>query len=142
MIRKDPVTNLKALNEAYDYEKPSGFSRGMKVTTQSKETIYISGTASIDENGNSIHIGDFAAQTRRMYHNTKLLLESENFSWKDVVKTTIYIKNIYSNYDEFNRLRLEFFKSEGIEYYPASTCVSADLCRPELLIEMELIAMK
>ena len=60
---------------------------------------------------------------------------------KDVVKTTVYIKDIKKHYDEFNKLRLEFFKKEGIDVYPASVGVQATLCREELLIEMDAIAI-
>jgi enamine deaminase RidA (YjgF/YER057c/UK114 family) len=134
---KKQITNKEVLNEAYDYEKPSGFSRGLRIVN----TLYISGTASIDENGKSIHIGDFKKQTERTYYNIKKLLESEGATWKDVVKTTCYLKNMEKNYDEFNKIRLDFFKQEGIDIYPASVGIQATLCRPELLIEMDVIAI-
>ena len=140
MIKK-PITNLSVLNEAYNYEKPSGFSRGMRVEMNGATFLFISGTASIDENGNSIHIGDIAKQIERTYFNVKKLLESEGATLKDVVKTTVYIKDIKKHYDEFNKLRLEFFKKEGIDVYPASVGVQATLCREELLIEMDAIAI-
>lgn len=141
MINKRAITNLEVLNEAYCYEKPSGFSRGMRVELGDAVMLFISGTASIDENGQSIHIGDFQKQTERTYYNIKKLLESEGASWKDVVKTTVYIKEIDKYYDEFNKLRIKFFKDEGVDPYPASVGVQAVLCRPELLIEMDAIAI-
>lgn len=141
MINKRPITNLNVLNQAYCYEKPSGFSRGMRVDLGNEVMLFISGTASIDENGQSIHIGDFRKQTERAYYNIKKLLESEGASWKDVVKTTVYIKEIDKYYDEFNKIRIQFFNDEGVEPYPASVAVQAVLCRPELLIEMDAIAI-
>lgn len=140
MIKK-PITNLQVLNEAYCYEKPSGFSRGMKIELNGDTFLFISGTASIDESGNSVHINDFAKQTERTYYNIKNLLESEGATWKDVVKTTVYIKDIKKNYDEFNKLRIEFFKQENVYPYPASVAVQATLCRDELLIEMDAMAV-
>jgi len=141
MIDKRPITNLEVLNEAYNYPKPSGFSRGIRVDLGNAVMLFISGTASIDENGKSIHIGDFQKQTERVYFNIKKLLESEGATWKDVVKTTVYIKEIDKYYDEFNKIRINFFKDEGVDPYPASVGVQATLCRPELLIEMDAIAI-
>lgn len=141
MLEKKPITNLDVLNEAYHYPKPSGFSRGIRVDLGNFSMLFISGTASIDENGKSIHIGDFRKQTERTYYNIKKLLESEGATWKNVVKTTVYIKDIEQNYDEFNKIRIEFFEKEGVIPYPASVGVQATLCRPELLIEMDAIAI-
>ena len=140
MIKKT-ITNLTVLNEAYSYEKPSGFSRGMRVEMNGATFLFISGTASIDEAGESIYINDFAKQTERTYYNISKLLESEGATWKDVVKTTVYIKDINKNYDEFNKLRIDFFKQEGVHPYPASVGIQATLCREELLIEMDAIAI-
>ena len=64
MIKK-PISNLSALNEAYCYQKPSGFSRGMRVELGEATFLFISGTASIDESGNSVHIDDFYKTDRK-----------------------------------------------------------------------------
>ncbi len=49
-IEKRAITNLGVLNEAYDYAKPSSFSRGMRIDLNGRCSILlISGTASIDE---------------------------------------------------------------------------------------------
>ena len=85
-IRKRAITNHRALNEAYEYPRPSSFSRGMRVDLNGVVMLLISGTASIDENGQSVHMGDFRAQTRRTYANITALLESEGATWKDVVR--------------------------------------------------------
>lgn len=140
-IERKPVTNLDALCEAYDYDKPSAFSRGMKVKHGNVVTLYISGTASVDEKGESVHIGDLEAQMDRMYHNVTLLLESDGADWHDVVRTTYYLRDIDRDYEEFNVCRCDFYRKVGLAYPPASTGVEARLCRPELLVEMEAIAM-
>jgi enamine deaminase RidA (YjgF/YER057c/UK114 family) len=113
----------------------------MKVEMGDATFLFISGTASIDENGVSIHIDDFEKQTMRTYENIKRLLATEGATWKDVIKTTVYIKEIDKNYDEFNRLRIKFFEQEGVDPYPASVGVQATLCRPELLVEMDAISI-
>lgn len=140
-LTKRPITALEILNEAYHYPKPSSFSRGLRVDANGIATLYISGTASIDENGISIHIGDFAAQQKRVYQNITRLLAAEGATWKDIVRTTCYLRDIERDYELFNRIRTEFFKQEGLDPLPASTGIQAILCRPELLIEMEAIAM-
>ncbi len=138
---KQQISNPEVLNEAYCYDKPSGFSRGIKLKISGSVFLFISGTASIDENGNTIHIGDFRQQTERTYHNIKKLLEVEGATWADVVKTTVYIKDINKHYDEFNIIRMQFFKQERIDPFPASVGVEAKLCREDLLIEMDAIAV-
>src|SRR6202021_1374817 len=77
-IEKRAITNHGVLNEAYAYAKPSSFSRGMRIDLNGLTILLISGTASIDEAGKSVHIGDFRAQMRRTLENiTGLLARSE-----------------------------------------------------------------
>lgn len=140
-IEKRAITNLGVLNEAYEYPKPSSFSRGIRIDIGDIVILLISGTASIDENGRSVHIGDFRAQTRRTFYNITKLLESEGATWKDVVRTTCYLRDIERDYEAFNEERTRFYREQGLDPLPASTGIQAILCRPELLIEIEAIAM-
>ncbi len=129
------------LNEAYCYAKPSSFSRGLRINLKGITFLFISGTASVDENGRSLHAGDFRAQTWRTYENITALLEAEGAGWKDIVRTTCYLRDIERDYAAFNEIRTEFFQRQGLDPLPASTGIQAILCRPELLIEMEAIAI-
>lgn len=140
-IQKRAITNHGVLNEAYHYDKPSSFARGMRIDIGEVTILLISGTASIDENGQSVHIGDFRAQLRRTYDNITGLLKSEGCTWHDIVRTTCYLRDIDRDYDVFNDERTKFFKEQGLDPLPASTGIQAHLCRPELLIEIEAIAM-
>jgi enamine deaminase RidA (YjgF/YER057c/UK114 family) len=140
-IAKRAITNHGMLNEAYSYAKPSSFSRGMRIDIGGVAILLISGTASIDENGKSVHIGDFPAQLRRTFENITGLLASEGATWHDIVRTTCYLRDIERDYDIFNAARTAFFKDQGLKPLPASTGIQAILCRPELLIEIEAIAM-
>lgn len=140
-IQKRAMTNRGVLNEAYAYAKPSSFSRGMRVDLNGLTILLISGTASIDENGESVHVGDFRAQMKRTLDNITGLLESEGSTWHDIVRTTCYLRDIDRDYDAFNEERTAFFKAQGLDPLPASTGIQAHLCRPELLIEIEAIAM-
>src|SRR5437588_5693622 len=140
-IRKRPISNPTVLSEAYDYAKPSSFSRGLRIDLNGLAILVISGTASIDEQGRSVHIGDFRAQTRRTFLNITGLLEAEGATWKDIVRTTCYLRDIERDYAAFNEERTAFFKAQELDPLPASTGIQAILCRPELLVEMEAIAM-
>jgi enamine deaminase RidA (YjgF/YER057c/UK114 family) len=140
-IRRRAMTNHGVLNEAYAYAKPSSFSRGMRIDLNGLTILLISGTASIDEHGNSVHIGDFRAQMRRTLENITGLLESEGCTWHDIVRTSCYLRDIDRDYDIFNQERTTFFKEQGLDPLPASTGIQAKLCRPELLVEIEAIAM-
>ncbi len=139
-IEKRPIENKTVLNEAYDYPTKVSFTRGMRVELDSAVMLFISGTSSVDENGLSIHIGDIKAQTRRTFTNIKALLESEGADWHDIVRTTCYLAD-FRNYDDFNEVRNDFYVEEGLDPLPASTCIEARICRPDLMVEIEAIAM-
>jgi 2-iminobutanoate/2-iminopropanoate deaminase len=140
-VQKRAITNHDVLNEAYTYAKPSSFSRGMRIDLGGLTILLISGTASIDEHGKTVHVDDFRAQTRRTLRNITGLLESEGATWRDVVRTSCYLRDIDRDYGTFNEERTAFYKEQGLNPLPASTGIEAKLCRPELLVEMEAIAM-
>jgi 2-iminobutanoate/2-iminopropanoate deaminase len=138
-VVKRAITNHKTLNEAYDYG--SAFSRGMRIDLNGLIILLISGTASIDEAGRTVHVGDFRAQLQRTYENITKLLAAEGATWHDIVRTTCYLRDIERDYPAFNEERTAFFKLRGLDPLPASTGIQAILCRPDLLIEIEAIAM-
>ena len=138
-IGRQAIVNARVLNEASDYG--SAFSRGLRIDIGSVRILLISGTASIDEHGNTVHVGDFRAQCQRTYYNISELLRSEGATWKDVVRTTCYLRDIERDYAAFNEERTRFYAGEGLDPLPASTGIQAILCRPDLLIEIEAIAL-
>jgi len=140
-LEKRAITNHGVLNEAYAYAKPSSFSRGMRIDLNGVSILLISGTASIDEEGKSVHIGDVRAQCRRTFANITGLLASEGATWKDIVRTSCYLRDIDRDYEAFNEERTAFFREQQLDPLPASTGIQAKLCRPELLVEIEAIAM-
>ena len=89
----------------------------------------------------SVHVGDFRAQLRRTFDNITGLLESEGCTWHDIVRTTCYLRDIDRDYEAFNEERTHSSRSRDSIRLPASTGIQAILCRPELLIEIEAIAM-
>jgi enamine deaminase RidA (YjgF/YER057c/UK114 family) len=141
LVEKRAIRAPEVLNEAYDYSRPSSFSRGMRVEISGAVMLFLSGTASVDEAGATVHEGDFAAQCLRTFRNLTRLLVAEGASWHDVVRTTCYLRDIERDYDLFNELRTLFMNSIGLDPLPASTGIQARLCRSDLLIEIEAIAI-
>ena len=71
----------------------------------------------------------------------QVLLESEGATWHDIVRTTCYLRDIERDYAAFNDERTRFYREEQLDPLPASTGIQAILCRPDLLVEIEAIAM-
>ncbi len=140
-VKKKAIVAKQVLNEAYHYAKPSSFSRGLRLDIKGVTILLISGTASINEEGRTIHEGDFRAQTLRTYQNITALLAAEGATWRDIVRTTCYLRDIERDYAAFNEVRTQFFKEQGLDPLPASTGIQAILCRPDLLVEMEAMAI-
>lgn len=139
---KRAINVPKAMCEAYHYDKPATFSRGMEVLLGDKNVVFVSGTASVGPDGKTMHMGNFAKQAKLMFENVTEVLRASGMSWQNVARTTIYIRDIDRDYEEFNRIRKSFYDSMCLNPYPASTCVEAKLCRSNLLVEMEAIAIK
>ena len=121
--------------------KPSSFTRGLRFDIGDKTLLLISGTASIDDAGETVYLGDFRAQLWRTYRNISALLESEGATWHDIVRTTCYLRDIERDYKDFNEVRTAFFDWLGLDPLPASTGIQARLCREDLLVEIEAMAV-
>lgn len=141
-LPKRAVHVPEMLNEAYDYlPRPSSFSRGLCLELNGYKVSLISGTASVDEEGRSVHVGDFRAQCWRTYGNITSILTAEGMTWHDIVRTTCYLRDIERDYDDFNEVRTAFFNWLRLDPLPASTGIQARLCREDLLVEIEAIAI-
>ncbi len=141
LVSRSAMSAPQVLNEAFDYTRPSSFSRGLRIDLGSHALLLISGTASVDEEGKTIHAGNFRAQCWRTYRNITELLASEGATWTDLVRTTCYLRDIERDYKDFNEVRTAFFEWLGLNPLPASTGIQARLCREDLLIEIEAIAI-
>ena len=139
-VPKTAICAPTVLNEAPEYG--SAFSRGQRIDLPGGVTqLLISGTASVGEHGETLHAGDFRAQLWRTYRNITRLLAAEGATWRDIVRTTCYLRDIERDYADFNLIRNEFFRALGLDPLPASTAIQARICRSDLLIEIEAIAM-
>ncbi len=139
MIKK-AMHAQEVLMEAINYPKPVPFSRGMRIDLEKNSFLFISGTASVDKNGKTVYPEDFLAQSKHTFGNLTALLKSEGATWQDVVKTTCYLKDM-KYYEAFNKFRIQFYKSQKLIVFPASTCVEAGLCRKNLLVEVDAVVI-
>jgi enamine deaminase RidA (YjgF/YER057c/UK114 family) len=139
-VSKKAIAEPGVLNEAAEYG--AAFVRGLRLDLPGGITqLLFSGTASIGPDGETLYPGNFRAQLWRTYHNLTGLLASEGATWHDMVRTTCYLRDIERDYGEFNSIRNEFYRALGLDPFPASTGIQARLCRSDLLIEIEAIAI-
>ena len=98
--------------------------------------LFISGMVGVDAQGRVIGRGDVVAQARATFANMQRILEAEGASFADVLKVTVYLRNVEDR-ARINPVRAEFFGDAR----PASTLVEVSkLVAPELLIEVEAVA--
>ena len=98
--------------------------------------LFISGMVGVDAQGRVAGRGDVVAQARATFTNMERILEAEGASFADVLKVTVYLRNVEDR-ARINPVRAEFFGDAR----PASTLVEVSkLVVPELLIEVEAIA--
>ncbi len=133
--RRDPITTA-SLNEASEYG--ADFSRGIAIAESEGggALLHISGTAAIDESGRSVGPRDFDAQLDRTILNIEGLLAGQGASFRDVVSAVGYLRS--RDFLDRYRRRIERF---GLLQVPHNI-VEAEVCRPELLCEVEVIAFR
>ena len=121
------------LNRTSDYGVT--FERGTLMQYGDRDHAYISGTASIDNQGEVLHIGDIRKQTLRMWENVEKLLEEGGMSMEHCAQIIVYLRDT-ADYTVVSRMFEERFP--GIP----TVITLAPVCRPTWLIEMECIAIK
>lgn len=128
-----PILRSARQDQAFAYG--SAFSRAMVIERDGKKVIHVSGTASIDTGGRSRHAGDAAAQYCETLLSIGALLEEEDASIADIVQGTLFCKStaVAKTCEEAAR-HLRLPNLPLIE-------VVADVCRPELLVEIEAVAL-
>ena len=121
------------LNRTSDYGVT--FERGTLVRYGDRNHAYISGTASIDNQGQVLHTGDIRLQTHRMWENVEKLLEEGGMTYDDVMQIIVYLRD-GADYQLVDQMFREKFPN--IPY----VVTLAPVCRPTWLVEMECIAVK
>lgn len=123
---------LSHLNRTIEYGVT--FERGTLIEYGDRKHALISGTASIDNKGEVLHVGDITKQTMRMWENVEALLNEADMSFDDVMQIIVYIRDTADS-----RLVTDLFRKR----FPKTPFVItlAPVCRPTWLIEMECIAV-
>ncbi len=111
------------------------FERGTAVHYGDRNHIFISGTASINNRGEVMYVGDIEKQTSRMWENVGKLLEEAGAGYEDIALILVYLRDPA----DYPATR-ERFKNLA----PGTPIIItlAPVCRPSWLIEMECIATK
>ena len=116
--------------------KPTGYTH--VVVGADGRTVYIAGQVAFDSTGALVGGGDFRAQSERVFANLRVALASVGATFSDVVKTTTFITDLA------NSAALREIRGKHLD--PArppanSLIVVASLARPDLLIEIEAVAV-
>jgi reactive intermediate/imine deaminase len=111
---------------------------GYSHAIQAGNTLYIAGQVAIDPEGNLVGAGDIEAQVEQVWRNLKAVLGYAGGSVDDIVKITVFTTDI-AHRPAIAAAREAVFPNGR---YPASTfLVVQSLARPELLVEIEAIAV-
>ncbi len=134
-------TPAYAYHARYSPDSPK-FSRALTLVLGERLTTWISGTASI-VNSESRYPGDIRRQTEQTIENIERLLTAENFALhglrevkaglRDLAKIRVYLKRP-QDFSECKAICEDRFGSVPAIY------ALADVCRPELLVEIEGVA--
>lgn len=111
------------------------FPSGIEAPTG--RTIYVSGQVSMDSEGNVVGEDAIKLQTETVLKNVETVLAEAGGSLDDIVKVTVFIRDM-GHYDEIHEVRRRYFEKP----YPASSMVEVSaLIDPRLLIEIEAVAV-
>jgi 2-iminobutanoate/2-iminopropanoate deaminase len=123
------VTQIRLDPDAYE---PFRLSQGFRVG----ELLLVSGQAGIDDTG--LLASGFDAQADQTFRNLARVLEAGGSSLAHVVKVTIFLTDMASNFPKIVELRGKWFTPP----YPADTIVEVtSLYHPDAQIEIEAIAV-
>jgi len=119
---------------AYCYDVT--FERALQIFFGDRTHYHISGTASIDREGNVIGEGDLQRQAMRILENINALLSAYRADLKDLMLIVVYLRDMadFPAIDSFLRDHLP----AGVPYI----VVRGKICRKAWLVEMDGIAIK
>jgi len=99
--------------------------------------LFVSGQLPVDPKTGNIVGSDVQKQTKQILENLKTLLELYSFTLTNIVKTTVFLKDM-NDFATFNQIYAEYFG----ENFPARSCVEVARLPKNALIEIEAIAMQ
>jgi len=109
----------------------SSFARGVTLEAPGVRYVIISGTASIDEKGRTVHAGDAAGQTQRTMDNFETILKVAGATPQDLYEAVWYARDTSCGRD----IRAEMRRRNWPEL--PYLFVTADICRDDLLVEID-----
>ncbi len=111
------------------------FERGTRVSYADRAHYFISGTASVDKQGSTIHLGNILKQLDRTLENINSLLKAGKAALSDMMYMIVYLRDL----SDFDCVKERLGKR--LPLVP-TIFVQAAVCRPEWLIEIEGVAVK
>ena len=118
---------------ALDYR--SSFSRAVEIQQPGSRLLTISGTASIDPGGKTVHVGDTAKQIDLTMGVVREILRSRGMDWSNTARAIAYFKDIREAH-----LLEAYVLAHHLPKLPIAIS-HADVCRHDLLFELELDAV-
>ena len=112
---------------------PTGYSHAAIVTGR---LLIVAGQIALGENGDIVGRGDFDAQAVQVFKNLRKVLAAAGTSEGDVVRLGIYLSD-RKYLPQYRAVRSGYFS----EPYPVSNLFIAGLVLPELMIEVEAMAV-
>lgn len=119
---------------ATDYK--SSFSRAVEIKFPDYRQLFISGTASVDNEGRTIFIDNIKEQVDYTMKVIEEIFKSCSMNWDNAVRAIVYLKNI-QDIPVFN----EFCRKNHLPSFPLCICQS-DICREDFLFEIEIDFIK
>jgi enamine deaminase RidA (YjgF/YER057c/UK114 family) len=129
--RTVPVRKLTNRGQLDAFRYGAAFSRGAVISERDVTIIQVSGTAAIDEHGVSLYPGDIRSQINCTLDKVQTLLGQERAHLADICAATVFVKR-----PEYAEVFREVAVDRGLADLPA-VCVVADVCRKELLFELD-----
>lgn len=125
------IEAMTGIKQKSAYRYGSAFSRAMAVKESDCTHILVSGTASINDKGETIHLDDTRAQMQKTIEIVSTLIGTEGASLENVIDTTVFLKK-----PEDIKIWQDVSKANGLDMMP-SVCMVADVCRSDLLFELD-----
>jgi 2-iminobutanoate/2-iminopropanoate deaminase len=115
------------------------FSQAIEVTNPSR-VLYCAGQASVDENGEPVHVGDMRKQIDQAFRNLETVLKASGYGLANVVRLNYYTTDVEAFLAASDVVggRLSAAKSQP----PGALLGVAKLAFPGLMIEIEATAAK
>jgi enamine deaminase RidA (YjgF/YER057c/UK114 family) len=130
-VSQPVVTQLSNAKQLDAFRYGSAFSRGALIKDSDVTILQVSGTAAIDEKGKSLFANDIRGQISATLEKVEALMDQAGAGLKDITAATIFVKK-----PEYAGIFREMAQDRGLEEFPA-VCVVADVCRDELLFEID-----